>query len=77
MKTLCAALVSLIVLTACTSGTATSAAGLRWQSPLLTEHPLAGRIWDVHAQAFISEDALLQALGTADIAILGEKHDKG
>jgi uncharacterized iron-regulated protein len=75
MKTLCAALVSLIVLTACTSGKSTSADGLRWQSPLLTEHPLIGRIWDVHAQAFISEDALLQALGTADIAILGEKHD--
>ncbi len=75
MKTLCAALVSLFVLTTCTSGVSMSAPGPRWESPLLTEHPLVGRVWDVQAQAFISEDALLQALRAADIAILGEKHD--
>jgi len=75
MKTLCATLVSLCLLTACTTGAVTPVAGSQWQSPLLSDHPLVGRIWDVRAQRFISEDALLQALRTADIAILGEKHD--
>ncbi len=75
MKTLCATLLSLCLLTACTSGVVTPVAGSQWQSPLLSDHPLVGRIWDVRAQRFISEDALLQALRTADIAILGEKHD--
>lgn len=75
MKTLCAALVSLCILTGCASGATAPVAGLQWQSPLLVEHALVGRIWDVRGQRFISEDALLQALSAADIAILGEKHD--
>jgi len=75
MKTLCAALVSLFALTACTAGGSTSVAGAQWQSPLLVDHPLVGRIWDVQARRFISEESLLQALSAADIAILGEKHD--
>lgn len=75
MKTLCAALVSLTVLTACTTTVSPTASIARWQSPLLSGHPLVGRIWDVRSGAFISEDALLQALSAADVAILGEKHD--
>jgi uncharacterized iron-regulated protein len=75
MKTLCATLVSFCILAACSSGAVTPVAGPQWQSPLLLEHPLVGRIWDVRGQRFISEDELLHALRTADIAILGEKHD--
>jgi uncharacterized iron-regulated protein len=75
MKTLCAVLVSLFVLTACTSSASAPVAGPQWQSPLLVDHPLVGRIWDVRARRFIREDALLQSLRAADVAILGEKHD--
>jgi uncharacterized iron-regulated protein len=39
------------------------------------EHPLAGRIWDVRAGAFIQPAALLARLPGARHLILGETHD--
>lgn len=38
-------------------------------------HPLQGRIWDVRAQQFVTENALLQRAATARYVLLGEKHD--
>ena len=39
------------------------------------EHPLAGRIWDVGARAYLSEDELVAKLTAATYVLLGEVHD--
>ena len=49
--------------------------GSPWQSQLLSEHPLAGRIWQPAAETFVSSDALLERLDGADFLLLGETHD--
>ena len=41
----------------------------------LADHPLAGRIWDTHAQRFVGEDEARDRVGSADVALLGETHD--
>lgn len=40
-----------------------------------TEHPLAGRIWDVAGQKFIDEAELLRRASPAEVLLLGETHD--
>jgi len=59
----CFAAATVVALTAC--------------APLLVleKHPLAGRIWDSRAQAFVSQDELLARLPAAAHVILGETHD--
>jgi len=42
---------------------------------LLTDHPLAGRIWDVQAGRFVGRDRLADAIVDADYLLLGETHD--
>jgi uncharacterized iron-regulated protein len=42
---------------------------------LLQDHPLAGRVWDVRAGAFVSIDAMLARAAAARHVILGETHD--
>ncbi|GEJ55266.1 ChaN family lipoprotein [Anaeromyxobacter diazotrophicus] len=42
---------------------------------LHADHPLAGRIWDVRAGAFVDDAALERALVSADFVLLGETHD--
>src|SRR3989442_12060977 len=49
---------------------------IEWESPVERAHPLVGRIWDVKASAFISEETLLSRLGGSRFVILGERHDK-
>lgn len=44
-------------------------------SMLLTDHPLAGKIWDMHSHSFIDEATLLARINTANILLLGETHD--
>lgn len=39
------------------------------------DHPLAGRIWDVRAAAFVAADEVSQRAATARHIILGETHD--
>ncbi len=51
------------------------APGRTWVSPLLRDHPLAGRIWDVRAGRFVDEPALVAALFGAHTVLLGEIHD--
>ncbi|MEQ8955569.1 MAG: ChaN family lipoprotein, partial [Gammaproteobacteria bacterium] len=46
-----------------------------WQSPELQDHPLAGRVWDVNAQRFLSVAELSGRLTASRILLLGEKHD--
>jgi len=79
MRTL-AALAALSLLTACASpaspaGDAPALSATLWQSELHVGHALTGKIWDVQANAAISQEELLAALGQARIVILGEKHD--
>lgn len=40
-----------------------------------TDHPLAGRLWDVAAQSFIGEVELLRRATHAEALLLGETHD--
>ena len=40
-----------------------------------TDHPLAGRLWDVATQSFIDENELLHRAASAEALLLGETHD--
>lgn len=42
---------------------------------LLSDHPLAGKIWDMHSHSFIDEAALLARTNAANVLLLGETHD--
>ena len=42
---------------------------------LFTDHPLAGKIWDMHSRSFIDEAALLARINTINVLLLGEVHD--
>ena len=68
-----------LLLCACASpggrASATPAAAVAWQSPLLRDHPLTGRIWDVKAARFVDAEALGRALDGAQHVLLGERHD--
>lgn len=46
-----------------------------WETTVLADHPLTGRIWDVAAQRFVSPAKVAAALAGADFVLLGEKHD--
>lgn len=46
-----------------------------WETRILADHPLVGRIWSVAGQRFVSPAAVADALGDADFILLGEKHD--
>lgn len=64
MRTLTLALIGLIA--ACsTAGT----------EVIGTDHPLAGRIWDVSAGEPLSRDALAEHLDAGEFVVLGEVHD--
>lgn len=47
----------------------------QWQSELLTDHELVGRIWSSADQAFINPAQLAERLTQARYVLLGEKHD--
>ncbi len=40
-----------------------------------TDHPLAGRLWDIGTQSFIDEAELLRRAASAEVLLLGETHD--
>jgi uncharacterized iron-regulated protein len=46
-----------------------------WASPLLREHPLAGRIWQPAGGTFATPREVAGRLAEADVVLLGEKHD--
>ena len=45
------------------------------QNLLFTDHPLAGKIWDMNSHDYIDEAAVLARMNQADIILLGETHD--
>ncbi|NOX93172.1 MAG: hypothetical protein GXP18_12215, partial [Gammaproteobacteria bacterium] len=42
---------------------------------LLTDHPLANRIWDVNAGQFINKQQLAEHIANSNYLMLGETHD--
>jgi uncharacterized iron-regulated protein len=46
-----------------------------WESPLLQDHPLVGRIYDVGTRRWISPDSLVAGLRDVPYVLIGEKHD--
>src|SRR5690349_16481807 len=54
---------------------ACAALGACSHAMVLEHHPLAGKIWDVRAGAFVSQRDLLARLPSAPQVILGETHD--
>lgn len=51
------------------------AAPQAWQSELMQDHELVGRIWSQREQSFITVSELAQELLGAKYLLLGEKHD--
>jgi uncharacterized iron-regulated protein len=45
------------------------------QNLLHTDHPLVGKIWDMHSQSFIDEAALISRINLSNVLLLGEVHD--
>ncbi|SIS66458.1 ChaN family lipoprotein [Neptunomonas antarctica] len=46
-----------------------------WLAPLLQDHTLVGKIYNIEQQQFISEAALFSALQQTPYILVGEKHD--
>lgn len=55
--------------------TVTACHAAEWSHRHGADHPFAGSIVDLRSQRVIDESALLAALATADIVLLGETHD--
>jgi uncharacterized iron-regulated protein len=49
--------------------------GVEWKSEELAQHPLAGTAWDTSTARPIGWDDLVERVGRAPFAILGELHD--
>lgn len=76
-------LLSMLAVSACTvvsrpdPGATDAAMHGPWQTTVLADHPLVGRIWQQDTGDFISSTALADALAEGDVILLGEKHDNG
>lgn len=53
----------------------TSKANTVWSAPLLQNHPLVGKIYNVKQEKFISQEILITALKKSPYVLIGEKHD--
>ena len=42
---------------------------------LFTDHPLAGKIWDMNSRNYMDEAALIARVNAANVLLLGETHD--
>lgn len=45
------------------------------QNMLYTDHPLVGKIWDMHSHSFIDEATLIARINLSNVLLLGEVHD--
>ena len=54
---------------------ANSGMSAQWQSTLLRDHPLVGRIWDAKLARFVHSADLVESLRNATFGLLGEIHD--
>jgi uncharacterized iron-regulated protein len=74
-------LISILLLAGCAASVSREtpapapASAAAWQSPLLRDHPLVGRIWDVSQRRWLEEPALTVELAKARFVLLGEQHD--
>src|SRR5205814_3248217 len=68
-----AAALASALLGACAS--APTPAPITWESRLDRGHPLAGRIWDVSAGAFVDESTLIAQVRAVAYVAVGEQHD--
>lgn len=46
-----------------------------WESPLGTDHPLAGKVFDVRAGTFVSPETAFARMAEARYVLSGERHD--
>ena len=46
-----------------------------WETAVYRDHPLVGRIWSQEDGAFVSPTELADAIQTARVVLLGERHD--
>ncbi|MDX1556211.1 MAG: hypothetical protein R3212_09310, partial [Xanthomonadales bacterium] len=46
-----------------------------WVTATERDHPLTGRLWQVESKSFVEPKSLLVDLDSADIVLIGEKHD--
>lgn len=46
-----------------------------WQTTVVEDHPLTGRIWSVDEGRFVEPEALRARLAASRVVLLGEKHD--
>ena len=46
-----------------------------WKSPLERSHPMVGKVVDLKSQKVISQNVLLENLASAEVILIGEKHD--
>lgn len=58
----------------CAASAHEGAAGTRWQTDHLVDHPLVGKIWDAAAGEFISPALLYDRLQLAYFVLFGEVH---
>lgn len=42
---------------------------------LFSDHPLAGKIWDMNSRSFLDEATLFARINATDVLLLGETHD--
>jgi uncharacterized iron-regulated protein len=52
-----------------------SAKSSGWLTHLDEQHPLVGKIWDVHASQPVDEAAVVERFAAARFVLLGERHD--
>jgi len=45
------------------------------QNMLYTDHPLAGKIWDMRSNSFMDEATLIARINLSNVLLLGEVHD--
>ncbi|WP_432474423.1 ChaN family lipoprotein [Amphritea sp. HPY] len=58
-----------------TSNAADNHAEIQWQSPLLQNHPMTGKVFSTASRSLLSEKELLQQLTQSQYLLIGEKHD--
>lgn len=65
-----------LLLTALAVGVPTAQAqSIQWQAPLLQDHPLSGKLFNLQTQKPISEQQLIESLRQSPLVLIGEQHD--
>ncbi len=51
------------------------ASAVNGQNMIFNDHPLVGKIWDMHSLSFIDEETLIARINLSNVLLLGEVHD--